>query len=63
MKNTRTTVAGLLTIIGASITFLSVWVATKQFPDANAWGLLGVAYSTGAGLIAAADGKPKVPPQ
>lgn len=62
MRNWRTTIAGVALILGASITFIATWVGNKQFPDGTAWGLLGAAYTTGAGFIAAAD-KPKLPPQ
>jgi hypothetical protein len=59
MRNLRTTVAGIVMIIGGSATFIGIWLGTGQFPDGNAWGLLGMAYTAGAGFIAAADGKPK----
>ncbi len=63
MRNWRTTISGLLLIAGGTATFVGMWIATKTFPDGSTWGALGVAYTAGAGLIAAADGKPKDPPQ
>lgn len=57
VKNYRTTIAGVLTLLGSSITFVATWAASGEFPDATHWNLLGVGLSTGAGLIASADAK------
>jgi hypothetical protein len=58
MKNPRTTIAGVMTILGALVTFGAGWIGTGQAPGAEAWALLGGALTVGAGLITAADGKP-----
>lgn len=57
MKHAKTTVAGVLVIAGALITFAADWIATGHFPNAQTWSVLGGALTVGAGLISAADGK------
>lgn len=56
MKNPRTTAAGVMTMLGAMLTFAGDWVA-NGVPTGDKWALLGAALTMGAGLIAAADGK------
>ncbi len=62
MKNARTTIAGIVTIVGGALTFGGLWLSTGTAPEPAMWAALGVALTTGGGLIAAADGKPKDPP-
>ncbi len=63
MRNWRTTIAGGLLILGGVATFAGMWLGTGMFPSGHDWGALGAAITAGAGLIAAADGKPKEPPK
>jgi hypothetical protein len=57
MKNPRTTIAGIMTMVGALLTFAADWVSTGVAPGAEKWAILGGALTVGAGLITAADGK------
>jgi hypothetical protein len=63
MKNARTTIAGICTIAGGILAFAGAWLHSGQVPSSEVWVALGVALSTGGGLIAAADGKPQEPPK
>jgi len=56
-KDFRTSIAGILTIGAGIASFVGGWIA-HGFPSAEHWALLGSALTAGAGLIAAADGKP-----
>jgi hypothetical protein len=57
MTNPRTTWAGIVTIVGALLTFGGSALATKSVPSVEAWSALGAALLMGYGLIAAKDGK------
>ncbi len=57
MKNPRTTLGGIATIVGSLLTFAAVWISTGHIPPVTEWSVLGGALTVGASLIAAADGK------
>lgn len=57
MSHWRTTIAGLVIIVGSLASFIGQWVAAGLFPGAEAWTVLGVALTTGAGFVRAADAK------
>lgn len=57
MSHLRTTIAGGATMLGGLITFVVMCVIAGGLPPANAWSILGMSLTTGAGLLVAADGK------
>ncbi len=56
VKHYRTTLAGLLMIVGAGSTFAAEWI-TNGMPSAEKWSLLGAGLTAGAGFISSADAK------
>lgn len=57
IRHYRTTIAGVATILGAVITFISMWAQSGVVPTADKWEALGAALVIGAGLISSADAK------
>lgn len=58
----RTSIAGVLIIVGSLGTFFGKWISTKQPPEQAEWGALFVALGAGASSLASADGKNVPPP-
>lgn len=58
MKNPKTTIAGVVIILGAVSTFAGAWILNGM-PTPDAWAILTAAITAGAGHIMAADAKPK----
>ena len=56
-KNLKTTLVGVLMIVGSALGFIANWLASGVAPDPEHWAALGAAVTAGAGFIAAADGK------
>ncbi len=63
LENPRTSIAGAATILGSLLTFGAHWLSTGTIPPAELWFVLGGALTTGAGLLASADGKSKELPK
>lgn len=61
MKHPRTTIGGVMLIVGSLASFVGPWLATKQLPSGDAWTLLFTGLNAGVVAILAADAK-DVPP-
>lgn len=56
IRHYRTTLAGIMMIVGSLATFVAGWI-TSGLPSAEKWSLLGAGLTAGAGFIASADAK------
>jgi hypothetical protein len=55
MKSPKTTIAGILSIVGGVISFAVLWLKTGALPDVS---VLAASITAGVGLILAADVTP-----
>jgi hypothetical protein len=55
MKNPKTTILGILTIVGGAIGFAIHGFTTNNWFDASALATVGAAWTAGIGLIHSAD--------
>ena len=56
LKHFRTTIVGVMMIVGSLASFIGSWIA-HGMPPAEQWTILGAGLTAGAGFFASADAK------
>lgn len=62
MKHPKTTIGGVLLVVGSLASFVGPWLATGQTPTGDAWTLLFTGLNAGVVAILAADGNNRPAP-